>query len=553
MGLFGTKPQAPLTPEEAERKLAHLQKQLDATESKLTSKKAELDGVTAQIKTLSGQLKALHGQVDFELEMQDFGLYAPTYKFTNSDKYKDRLVEVRHKQKQLIKDGKACSGNMGWTVNGSKAQGNKMVKDMQKLLLRAFNVECDEIIGSVTISNIERSRDRIWKSAEQISKLGDIMSISILPGYIKLKIDELNLALDFAQKKQEEKDRLRELREQQREEAKAQKEIAEKLAKLEKERTHYTNALETLLSKLAADPGNPDLLAKKHELEAEISETDKAIADVDYRQANIRAGYVYIISNIGAFGKDVYKIGMTRRLEPLERVDELGGASVPFQFDVHALIFTEDAPGLEAALHSAFEKQKVNKINTRREFFRVSLDEIKRVVRKNFDKTVEWVDIPAAEQFRQTLLMDGVSEPRTIDRTLQPLPGLPTSLPVPTHTPAQAPVPENKTAQQEPVKSPVQTKPTVESTSPAEPIKKKLPSTPAEAIVFLAEQGIPGCRIQEEDTPEMLKIHIYYPDNRKFGIVKIFKADGAMQLRKLAGGAPQNYFLPFANELKKYF
>ena len=544
MGLFGTKPQAPLTPEEAERKLSHLQKQLDATESKLTAKKAELDGVTAQIKTLSGQLKALHGQVDFELEMQDFGLYAPTYKFTNSDKYKDRLVEVRHKQKQLIKDGKACSGNMGWTVNGSKAQGNKMVKDMQKLLLRAFNVECDEIIGSVTISNIERSRDRIWKSAEQISKLGDIMSISILPGYIKLKIDELNLALDFAQKKQEEKDRLRELREQQREEAKAQKEIAEKRAKLEKERTHYANALEALLAKLAVNPDNPDLLAKKQELESELSETDKAIADVDYRQANIRAGYVYVISNIGAFGKDVYKIGMTRRLEPLERVDELGGASVPFQFDVHALIFTEDAPGLEAALHNAFEKQKVNKINARREFFRVSLDEIKRVVRKNFDKTVEWVDIPAAEQYRQTLLMEGTSEPRTIDRMLQPIPGA-------APTPAPAPAPAPKPAQQEPV--PVQPKPPVENTRPADPPKKKLPSTPAEAIVFLAEQGIPGCRIQEEDTPEMLKIHIYYPDNRKFGVVKIFKADGAMQLRKLAGGAPQNYFLPFVNELTKYF
>lgn len=94
---------------------------------------------------------------------------------------------------------------------------------------------------------------------------------------------------------------------------------------------------------------------------------------------------------------------MTRRLEPMERIDELGGASVPFKFDVHALIFTEDAPGLEAALHRAFESKKVNKINFHKEFFHVSLDEIKAEVRKNFDKTVEWVDVPEAEQYRQSL------------------------------------------------------------------------------------------------------------------------------------------------------
>lgn len=134
-----------------------------------------------------------------------------------------------------------------------------------------------------------------------------------------------------------------------------------------------------------------------------MSDTEKAIEDVDYREANKRAGYVYIISNVGAFGENVYKIGMTRRLDPTERVDELGDASVPFDFDIHAMIFTEDAPKLESALHTAFEDRKINKVNPRREFFRVSLDEIKEVVRKNFDKTVEWIDIPEAEQYRQSL------------------------------------------------------------------------------------------------------------------------------------------------------
>lgn len=209
--------------------------------------------------------------------------------------------------------------------------------------------------------------------------------------------------MDFQQKKQEEKDRIKELKAQQREEAKAQKEMEEARKRLQKEKAHYQNALEALRQQIDKNGETEDLLNKKAELENELSDTEKAIEDVDYREANKRAGYVYIISNVGAFGENVYKIGMTRRLDPTERVDELGDASVPFDFDIHAMIFTEDAPKLESALHTAFEDRKINKVNPRREFFRVSLDEIKEVVRKNFDKTVEWIDIPEAEQYRQSL------------------------------------------------------------------------------------------------------------------------------------------------------
>lgn len=113
-----------------------------------------------------------------------------------------------------------------------------------------------------------------------------------------------------------------------------------------------------------------------------MSDIDKSLANIDYRQANMKAGYVYIISNIGAFGENVYKIGMTRRLDPQDRIDELGDASVPFNFDVHAMIFSDDAPALEASLHKAFEDKKINMVNQRREFFNVTLDEIKEVVRK---------------------------------------------------------------------------------------------------------------------------------------------------------------------------
>lgn len=231
------------------------------------------------------------------------------------------------------------------------------------------------------------------------------MNISIQPAYLKLKVEELRLAFEYQQKKQDEKEAQKAAREELREAARLQKEIENQKKKIEKEQTHYQTAYEHILKQLEQSPIDPALLAKKAELENQLQDIDKAMKDIDYREANQKAGYVYIISNIGAFGPDVYKIGMTRRLDPQDRVDELGDASVPFNFDVHAMIFSDNAPALEAALHRAFEDRKLNMVNTRREFFHVTLDEIKDVVKKNFDKTVEFIDIPDAEQYRISLKM----------------------------------------------------------------------------------------------------------------------------------------------------
>ena len=201
------------------------------------------------------------------------------------------------------------------------------------------------------------------------------------------------------------KEQKAELRAQQREEARLQKELKEQRKNIDKERKHYEQALSNINHQIstASDDNIEDLNQKKEEIIQSLSEIDTKIKDIDYREANQKAGYVYVISNIGSFGEGIYKIGMTRRLNPQDRVDELGDASVPFKFDVHAMIFSEDAPALEAALHRAFEDRKLNLVNQRREFFRVSLDEIKDVVKNNFDKTVEFVDVPDADQYRISL------------------------------------------------------------------------------------------------------------------------------------------------------
>ena len=377
-------------------------------EGNIKDMETDLSRRISEIKQLDEEIKSKEKKIvdlDDEALVQDFGLYRPHYDFANALDYRERLAEIRAQQKALIKDKKAVSGNTNWQVNGSLSQGKKMVNDTQKLLLRAFNTECDELIAKVKYTNYDASLNRIHKSAETISKLGTIMNISIQPAYLKLKVEELRLAFEYQQKKQDEKEAQKAAREELREAARLQKEIENQKKKIEKEQTHYQTAYEHILKQLEQSPIDPALLAKKAELENQLQDIDKAMKDIDYREANQKAGYVYIISNIGAFGPDVYKIGMTRRLDPQDRVDELGDASVPFNFDVHAMIFSDNAPALEAALHRAFEYRKLNMVNTRREFFHVTLDEIKDVVKKNFDKTVEFIDIPDAEQYRISLKM----------------------------------------------------------------------------------------------------------------------------------------------------
>lgn len=346
--------------------------------------------------------------LDDEILFQEFGLYKPRYEFANSTEYKIKLNSIRELQKAMIKAGTAVTANRNWTVNNSASQGKKMVSDMQKLLLRAFNSDCEEAISKVKYNNFDASLKKITASKDAISKLGTIMSLSISIKYYELKVQELALAFEYAQKKQEEKEEQKMLREQMREEAKLQREIEEARKTIEKEKRHYSNALdraERAYASATSDIDKEIWKEKMDELQAHLNEIEKNLKDIDYREANKRAGYVYIISNIGSFGENVYKIGMTRRLEPQERVDELGDASVPFNFDVHAMIFSDDAPKLEAALHNEFSDRKINMVNQRREFFRVTLDEIEEAVKKNFDKSVEFKRIPDAEQYRQSLKM----------------------------------------------------------------------------------------------------------------------------------------------------
>ena len=396
-------------------KIESLKLEISETEDAFDTKK---NAMVEQINSAVQKLDVLNSEISgkqqelFDLEdhllLQSFALYEPMFDFANSAKYKHELDTLRSEQKRLIREKKACTGNTNWTVNNSEAQGKRMADDMAKLLIRSFNNECDSCVSNVKFNNIHVFEKRIESSYSTINKLGKIVGISITDAYKTLKMHELHLAYEFQLKKQEEKEEQRQIREQMREEARLQRELEEARKTVEKEKRHYTNALKKVIRQLEQSSNDEErkvLEEKVSDLEQNLTEISKQFEDIDYREANQKAGYVYVVSNIGSFGENIYKIGMTRRLDPYDRVYELGDASVPFNFDVHAMIFSHDAPGLEAALHREFELRRLNLINRRREYFAVTLEEIESVVLSNHDKTVEFITTAAAEEFRESAII----------------------------------------------------------------------------------------------------------------------------------------------------
>ncbi len=347
--------------------------------------------------------------LDDEILLESFALYKPKFKFLTSEEYKNRLDLCREKQKILIKEGNAGRANENWTVNNSKVEGRKMVYDMKKLILRSFNNECDYCVDNVKFNNMETNEKRIEKSFEELNKLGHIMQATITDAYKKLKYEELYIAFEYQQKKQEEKEEQKKVREELREQQKLEQEIRQAREKIAKERQHFNRAINELESKLNETTNDSERALVLEELEkvkGQYSDLEKEEKVIDYREKNAKAGYVYIISNIGAFGENVFKIGMTRRLEPLDRIDELSDASVPFEFDVHSLVFSENAPILEAKLHEHFYKNRINKLNDRKEFYRANINDIEKVLKENYNKVVDVVKEAPAEQYRESLKME---------------------------------------------------------------------------------------------------------------------------------------------------
>ena len=368
-------------------------KEVISLDTELTQKRNELARLNEEIAVANGNLN-----------LQEFGFFERQYSFSDSTKYKDKLDSLRMQQKSMVKNGTAGRIITPMLLNNSKSKGKAMQNQLIKAALRGFNGEADALLVKVSVVNVDNKIKALRKVFEQLNKMYSRNLIEITYPYLDLKIEELRLAAEYELQKQEEKELLREQREKEREDKKLQAEIKSKRKQLEKDRDHFKNmvAKVTELLKEAKNDEVDELRRQLAEYQDKLSELDEIEEDIDYREGHATAGYVYVISNIGSFGEDVYKIGVTRRLEPLERIRELSSASVPFQFDVHALIFSEEAFALETELHNQLANYKVNKVNGRKEYFRVPFDEIRSILGTHKELTVELNEDAEAFEYRQT-------------------------------------------------------------------------------------------------------------------------------------------------------
>ncbi|MCC5385962.1 DUF4041 domain-containing protein [Staphylococcus aureus] len=284
---------------------------------------------------------------------------------------------------------------------------NKRHQNAQaKQIIRLFNAETSQLINKVNSKNIESMQNKIFKSYEGINKIFETDNVRIPETLLDIKLEMLDLMHKYQVKIEDEKIIRREERARLKEIEQAEKEMEKKLKELDKDIRHHNNEIKKLTMYL----NNTDLQVEKELYIEKIRELDQSLKNlnserenVEDRKDNAQSGFVYIISNIGSFGENVYKIGVTRRLEPMDRINELSSASVPFEFDVHALIFSENAFELKDKLHEYFKKYKVNKVNGRKEFFKVNINEIKDKVLSEHNSTVQFIDEPKAIQYRETL------------------------------------------------------------------------------------------------------------------------------------------------------
>lgn len=338
-----------------------IQKQIDETRSTYSEKRATLKKLEQQV--------AIY---DEKLSFAELGVYEPHFEFNDADEFKQEIKRIRDLQKTMISAKAATLCPTDWQVDGSRAKGQTMVNRQTRLTMRAFNNECEAAIANTRWNNVNAMEKRILNAAKQIDKANESVNLRISEQYVSLKLDELHATHEYRERLKMEKEERTELARAEREEKKLRSEAEA----ADREKKRYQRLLDKARSEAGVDEGRiAELEAALAEANA-ISERARAMAEVT------KSGYVYIISNIGSFGEDVVKIGLTRRLEPDDRVKELGDASVPFGFDTHAMIYSDEAPALESAIHKEFADRRVNASNMRKEFFRVSLEDVEEAVKR---------------------------------------------------------------------------------------------------------------------------------------------------------------------------
>ena len=313
---------------------------------------------------------------------------------------RDLQKEFRANDKRIDEVTEAYRGR--YTTKSNQA--------IYSLMVIALRSELQNILYNLKYQKLEQGIDIVKVMTTKYLKIVCDGNQSIAPTMVKfigeieyLFITSVKIEYDYYVRKEKARQEQLAIREQMRQEAEERKALEAERKKVEQEEQKFKNQIEEVNTKLstAEDSEAAELRKRLLELEAQLSSVTQKREDIVNLQ-NGKAGNVYIISNLGSFGDNVFKIGMTRRLDPQERVDELGSASVPFGFDVHSFIFSDDAVGLENELHKRLNEKRVNKVNMRKEFFNISLDELEALTRE-ISPTSEFRRTMAAEEYRQSI------------------------------------------------------------------------------------------------------------------------------------------------------
>lgn len=360
-------------------------------DQRITFLEAENATLRARIESLGADPRNVV-VLDDDRVLQDVGIYRYHHPLENALAYRARLDNISNHIAEMIKARAAIQKSNMFTFDGSLAKGRALTADLSKLMLRAYNAEAENVVRSLRAGNSVTAIKRLDLARDAIATLGRMMEMRIKDEFHALRVEEIELTADYQMKKEEEREAARAERERLREERKVELELAAARERLDKERAHILTVIEKVRANGSSDP----------ELERKLADIDSAIALNDYRAANIRAGYVYVISNRGAFGEHVVKIGLTRRLAPLDRIHELGDASVPFRYDVHAIFFSEDAVTLEHELHKHFAARRLNWANDRREFFFATPSDVREVLSQKLGNLLEFVDHAESREYLQS-------------------------------------------------------------------------------------------------------------------------------------------------------
>ncbi len=402
----------------------YLRSDIQAKKEELSRINNTTDKLLLKISDLQKKVNEL-GEEDY---IQSFGLYQPKYDFINAGSYKDQLKQVKAKQRKMVKDNEAVMCDTSWTIQGSEKEGQRMVQNFQRLLLTIFNAECDSFVSKLKYnSNVEAVEAKMTKVFDKLNKSAKVIHCEINKKYLGLKFQELSLQYQVECEIQEEREREKAIREEAKERRKLEGYM--KAAEEAEEREYrFRQELEVALKEQELSYG-----VEKEKLEIQIhglrQKLEKAMTDKDNANEQValeKAGNLYVISNIGSFGRDNYRICMTKKSgDPDDYVGSMG-ASTPFPFDIHLKFISENALETLSQLHQVFSDRRVNKARSERKgFFQVSLDEIiaevERIKRDTGNiKSIQLISkTPQAYDYRRTLAIERKAQDGQSTKTIK--------------------------------------------------------------------------------------------------------------------------------------